>query len=156
MSFPNLFKLVTLRASAPETSASPQNGTAVGGFGAWRELEVFVDITAVSFTGGTSPTAQLDVWLQRTPDGGTTWDDVIALQSSALAAAATEKLLGFVNTRIGTPAAPAAVQAAGGSPPFAQRVGTISEEMRVAWDLTMTGSPTTQSVTFSVVARGRP
>lgn len=149
------FATATLRASSASTVTTRVNEAAVAGFGGLDELEVFVDITAVSFTGGAAPTAQLKVWLQRTPDGGTTWDDALALQSAALAAGATEKDLGYASARVGTPVAPAAVQDGGGAGAFAQRWGAWSDKLRVAHQITVTGGPTTQSVTFSIVARGR-
>lgn len=152
----NEYVTQTLRASAAETTTTLQTGTAVTGFGGWRECEIFVQITAVSFTGGVSPTAALTVWLQMTPDGGTTWEDVLATKSAALAAAGTEKDLGWVNLwSPGTPSVPAIIQTAGGTPPFAQRHRALSDSLRISWQLTVTGAPTAQSVTFSVQARGR-
>ena len=145
----------TLRASADETTTTIQTGSAVLGFGGQCHFAVFVDITDVQFTGGTVPTAQVEVWLQRTIDGGTTWDDVLALQSTALSASGAEQDAAFGTCSVigGTPAA---IQDAGGSPPFAQRSGYFSDQLRVKWQLIVTGAPSTQTVTFSVTAQARP
>ena len=148
----------TLRASAAGSSTTVVGETAVTAFGGCRDLLVVAAITALSFTGGSAPTAQLQAWLQRTPDDGTTWDDVLALQSAALAAAAALPvlLIGEVVRGLGSAVTPAATQAAGGTPPFAQRSGLLTDKLRVAWKLVLTGSPTAVSMTFAVTAQGRP
>jgi len=144
-------------ASVVATALTPVNESAVAGFGAFKHLLLFLDVTAVSITAGTTPTETLEVWIQHTPDDGTTWDDVLAFKTSAMSDAGTEQHIGEISMNNGTPAAPAAIQTGGGSPAFAQRGnGYISDDLRVAYDLTEAGAPSARSVTFTVTAVGRP
>lgn len=147
----------TLRAQASASSAALVKETAVAGFGAMRQLTVLVDVVSVSLTGGTSPTAKLQAWIQRTPDNGTTWDDLLAVETDAFAnAAAAKQFVGEYSARHGSVGAAAAVQDAGGTPPIAQRGAWLSDKLRTQWKLVLTGSPATVAVTFSVKVEGRP
>lgn len=146
---------IALQASTGEATESAQQGTGVAGFGAFHELLVQLNITARTFVGGTTPTSQIDLYLQRLMPDGTSWDDVLAFQSTAGLAAVTETLFGEFRSEAVTPGAPAAVQDQGGSPAFAPRVAMLTETLRVAWVVVTTGSPSSFVLTFEVSAVGR-
>lgn len=148
----------TLRASAATTGTALVNEDGVAGFGGMHELLVEVEVTAVSLTGGTAPTAKLQVWIQRKLPDDTVFDDLLAFETVPLGhgAAALQHVADW--RAAAAPVAPRPIQAAGGVPPFVA-AGAISlpDVLRVAAKLVMGGSvlPTAQSVTWSVKARAR-
>lgn len=146
----------TLRASAAFVDTSAVASTAVSGFGGVRVAMFELSVTAVSLTGGSGPTVVLKVWVQRKTPAGQ-WDDMLAFQTAALSSGASA-LYHVAEHVVGVAAGstPALIQDAGGAPPFASRSGWISDDLRVKAVLVTSGSPTAQSVTWSLTARGRP
>ncbi|MGI8828036.1 MAG: hypothetical protein ACR2JC_20885 [Chloroflexota bacterium] len=118
---------LTLQLAAPQTS----NGSgATVTVGQYRELVAFVQVTAVS---GTSP--QLNVFLDASPDGGSTWVQVAQLGPANIAATGA-----YLVTL--TPGG-----AAGGSV-----ISTgFGDTIRIRWTI----AGTTPSFTFSVLAVGK-
>lgn len=146
---------ITLRASADSTGTVAVAADAVAGFGALREFTFELSVTAVSITGG--GTITLTVWVQRkTPSGQ--WDDLLALKTAALAtAAAAVYHVGEHRAGVAAAPTPAAVQDAGGTPPFASRGGWTSDDLRVKSKVDVaSGTVSDVAVTWSLVARGRP
>lgn len=146
---------VTLRASDETGATAITYADAVSGFGGLSVIAFLLDVTSVTFVGGTVPTAALTVYVQRTPDGGAHWDDLLSLKTAALTAGQTVQHVGeYVQGLVAIPT-PAALQTGAGTPAFAQRGNWISDSLRVGWFLTLANSPTSAAVTFSVTARGR-
>lgn len=146
---------LTLRASAESTAITAVAAVEVSGFGGFSKILFELAVTAVSLTGGSAPTAQLRVWVQRkTPQGQ--WDDLLALQTATMlsAAAALYHVAEYPGPVAAGPT-PALVQDAGGAPPFAPRGGWISDALRAKAIIIVTGAPTAQSVTWALYARGR-
>lgn len=146
---------IALRASGDSAGVAAVAADEVAGFGAMRELVFELAVTAVSLTGA-GATLTLTAWVQRrTPSGQ--WDDLLALKTAALISGASPAYH-VADHRSMAPAAPtpAAVQDAGGSPPFASRGGWVSDALRVKSQVAVANAPTAQSVTWSLVARGRP
>ena len=150
---------ITLRALAQSGNTALSAETAVAGFGPFRELAVELLVTAVSFTGGVTPTAQLKAWIQRQLPSGA-WDDLLAFQTAALASVVAPGTAhaGHYRAELGPALAPVAAQDCGGSPPFSQRSGWLSESMRVKHQLVLGGgtAPTAALLTWSLVVLGRP
>lgn len=146
----------TLKASGATTNTTASAEDAVTGFGAMKEILFELRLTAVSITGGA--TCKLEAWLQRRCPDGENWDDLIAFQIASLTDGASEAIrIGEYNASLGSAAAPAARQDAGGSPPFAQRGTQISDALRVQHKITDTsGTSTARSFTWSLTAKGRP
>ena len=138
--------------------------TPVEGFAGFGSIAFSLAITSLSFTGGTSPTATLKAWVQReTADDQ--WDDLLAFASAALPLsgagspnAAPVYLQGDFLRSLGPALAPGAVQDCGGSPPFAQRSGWLSDRLRVKHQLVLGGgpAPSASALNWSLIARGRP
>lgn len=91
--------LTPLTATSP-AAASTVAGPALTGAGLWNNLLVLADLTGA--TGGT-----LDVYLQHSPDGGTTWYDLVHWPQKAAAAALTT--LAITLCRYNVPTAPIAI-----------------------------------------------
>lgn len=141
----------TLRASAAAITAGPTAEATVRRAEHSAQVAFELDVTAVSFVGGTAPTAQVKAWIQRLLPDGASWEDVLAFQTAGLSAGGTARHSGFTTDANLAAAAPAGQQDGGGVPPFAQRV-PLGEDMRLKWQIITTGAPTTFSVTFSATA----
>jgi hypothetical protein len=94
-------------SSTSPASASTAVGATVTGLGAFRSLDVFATLTGA--TGGV-----LDVYLQTSPDGGTTWVDYAHYVQIAAADGAANKRFLVTNggqqttvTTVGTGTTPA-------------------------------------------------
>jgi hypothetical protein len=147
-----------LRALAEFESTSLVASTAVAGFGGLQKVLFALTIASVSIVGGAGPpTARVEVYVQRTPDGGTTWDDLLALQTAALLHGAAQSVyLAEFNGLVTAGGTPAVVQDGGGSPPFAARGPNLTDSLRAKARLIVTGSPTNASVSWKLTALGRP
>lgn len=64
---------VTLLASTTVAAAGTVNGTAVTGLGAFRQAMLLLSVTAAA----TDANDTLDVYIDTSPDGGTTWVNCI-------------------------------------------------------------------------------
>lgn len=66
-------RAVTLRASSAVAAAGTVNETAVTNLGAYKQLQVLLDVTAAA----TDVNDTLDVYIDTSIDGGTTWNNII-------------------------------------------------------------------------------
>lgn len=69
---PSIARALTLRASAAQAAAGTVTGTGVDVPGLYRELVVVLDVTAA----GTDVGDTLDVYVDTSFDGGTTWINI--------------------------------------------------------------------------------
>lgn len=134
---------LTLLASAARTATAGTAGTAVTGLGSYRHGTLFLDVTAAATDVGDT----LDVYVQYSPDGGTTWDDY-AHFSQVLGNGGTKQYVIPFNIQ-GTPAAGHAPQTAGlAANSF--RAGTdIGDRLRAYWVIVDDGGGAS-SFTFSL------
>lgn len=108
----------------PSTTQTAGGSTGPFSVGQYRELLLFLVVTAASGTG-----QQLNVFLDTSPDGGTTWVQAIQLGATNIAAAVT---------------ALQSMAAAGSS-------GAFGDTIRIRWTI----AGTTPSFTFAVTAIGK-
>lgn len=146
----------TLRASAVGSAVAYVPEEAVDGFGALKSIVFLLDVTAIVLTGGVGPTMKLIAIIQRTPDGGVSWDDLLEFNTGNLTNGLTAQQTGEYIEKAVTPSAPASIQDASTTTSFAQRSNWLSEKLRVKWKLEVAGNPTGANVTFAVTAKGRP
>lgn len=135
----------------------------VEGFAGFANIAFSLAMTSLTFTGGTTPTAQLKAWVQReTADDQ--WDDLLAFQSGAMPLsgagspnAAPVYLQGDYLRSLGPALAPAGIQDCG-TPPFAQRSAWLSNRVRIKHQLVLAGAPAPSAAVliWSLLARGRP
>lgn len=146
----------TLKASDGETNTSAVAEDAATGFGAMKEIIFELALTSISVTGGA--TVKLEVWVQRLLADGETWDDLLCFQIAGLTdAAAAVRHVAEYNSALGSAPTPAAVQDAGGSPPFSQRGTQISDSLRAKHRIQDTsGTSTARELTWALIAKGRP
>jgi hypothetical protein len=150
---------IIMRASGETTALTVATTEEKTGFGGLKELVFELQVTAVDFTGGTTPSVILRVWIQRkTPSGA--WDDLLSFATAAMSefSDAPSAVRHVAEHRSAAPAlpTPAAVQDGAGNPPYASRGGWHSDELRTKSQLVSEGgSPTARAVTWSLVARGR-
>lgn len=153
----NPLTTITLKPSGATEATAVTPEAEVTGFGAFREVAFELRLSALSFVGGSSPTLLLEVWVQRKLPSGE-WDDLLALDTGAMAAAQAVPVVHvgeYSALAASAPGIPAAIQDGGGSPPFAQRGSWISDALRVKHKITTANSPTQFSATWSLIARGR-
>lgn len=155
LTFSDPYTSFTLKASDGETNTSNVAETEVTGFGAMREILFELDLTSVSVTGGA--TVRLRAWVQRKLPSGN-WDDLVSFAITGLTdgAAATRHIAEY-SANLGSAPTPAAIQDAGGTPPFAQRGTLTSDAMRIKHIIADTsGTSTARTLTWSLKAKGRP
>jgi len=63
----------TLKASSVVTAAGSVNVTAVDGLGNYKQAQFLLDVTAAATGAGDT----LDVYIDTSPDGGTTWVNIV-------------------------------------------------------------------------------
>jgi len=127
-----------LLASAQQSATGNGGAISVSGI---KEMVVYVAVTAKS---GTTPV--LDLWLQGSSDGGTTWFDLT--HESSLTDASSSATEGAVQTNK-RDIVPGLSDALGS---FSAKYSIFGDFVRVRWVLSGTGGPT---YTFSVKAVGK-
>ena len=136
---------LTLLSSAARTATAGTAGSAVTGLGSYKYGTLFLDVTAAA----TESNDTLDVYVQYSVDGGTTYDDYAHFTQVLGDGGAKQYVLPF--NIVGTPAAGHAVQTAGlAANSF--RAGTdFGDRLRVYWVI-VDPTGTNASFTFSVKA----
>lgn len=134
---------LTLLASAARTSTG--QGTAVTGLGAYKSATIFLDVTAAA----TDATDTLDVYVEYSPDAGTTWDNFVHF-TQVLGNGGPKQFVAHVNL---FGAAPDAMHAVG----EALAAGSVrqvdfGDRLRVRWEITDGGGGGNVSFTFAVKA----
>lgn len=86
---------LTLLATTTVTGNTTVAGTAVTGVDVFTLLTLLLTISAKTFDASTT----LDVYVQYSPDGGTTWDDLAHFAQVTNAAMGNGKYVAFVNSR---------------------------------------------------------
>jgi hypothetical protein len=111
-------------------------------------MNVLINITA----GGTA-TGTMQLWIEDSADGGTTWNDVISSNTFALGAAAVTQAF-FVQGGIASTATSGAAQAVETLAAGTTRQGVYSPLMRVREKITSpSGSPVGATYTITAVVR---
>lgn len=85
--------LVTLLSSTTITADATTTTTAVGGLSRYRRAVVMLTVSGKTMDASTT----LNVRVQYTPDGGTTWDDLVSFSQLTNAAVADGTYVAFVN-----------------------------------------------------------
>lgn len=122
-------------------------GEAVAALGRYGALFGVMNVTAVP-TGG-APT--LNVYVQATPDGGTTWQDVASFQFTGSAAKRVFALAALV-----TPGTSLLATSDGALASGTQVQGPYGDRLRVKYVFAAGGSTGTYSLTVSVTPSGGP
>lgn len=134
-------RLVTLAASAARTAGA--NGTPVTGLGWVRRLIVVLDITASATDAGDT----LDVFVDVSPDGGTTWLNAVHFTQQAGNGSARAEFAVLDPSNPGTSVVNVTADAAAG----AVRPALFGDAIRARWEIVDSGDAD-QSHTFSVKA----
>ena len=149
-------KPTTVLASAARTTSSNSGNlkNTTGDFHISGALAFYLDVTA--HVGDASGTTGFDVYLDHSPDGGTTW-----LNFAKFAAVTTSTATRVINMRpTGIGAVEAASEAAVFSSTSSVAVATnvpLTEDRRVRWELgNNTGATTAYSATFAVFCIEQP
>lgn len=120
----------------------------VTGMTACKALDVLLNITA----GGTA-TGTLQIFVQDSPDGGTTWDDVFASNTFALGAAVTNQRF-FISGFIATTATQGSVAAVETLAAGTTRQGPFADRFRVREKVSApSGSPVGATYTITAVCK---
>lgn len=142
--------VLTLQASVTSgVTNTTATKTTTTGMDIYSELDVLINIT-----GGGAITGTLQLFLEDSADGGTTWDDLIASNTFVFGAAVTTqrfKVSGRVPTSDGVQGVAAAIEtlAAGNV-----RQGPWGERIRVREKVSgVSGSPTGATYTITAVAK---
>lgn len=131
---------LTLAASAARTANG--NGTAVTGLGGYRRFMALLSVTASATDAGDT----LDVYVDVSPDGGTTWINAIHFAQQAGNGAAKKEIAALEPTTPGTDVVAVTSDAAAGK----VRPGVSGDQMRARWVVVDSGDHNTSHV-FSVV-----
>jgi uncharacterized protein (DUF58 family) len=132
-------RLLTLAASAARTANG--NGTPATGIGFWRRLVALLDITQSLTDAGDT----LDVYVDVSPDGGTTWLNAIHFTQQAGNGAAKKEFAVLDPSNPGTACINVTADAASG----AVRPALFGDALRARWVIVDSGDAD-QSHTFSV------
>lgn len=134
-------RLVTLAASAARTANG--NATPVTDLGHMRRLIVLLDITASATDAGDT----LDVYVDVSPDGGTTWLNAVHFTQQAGNGSARKEFAVLDPANPGTSVVDVTADAAAG----AVRPALFGDAIRARWAIVDSGDAD-QSHTFSVQA----
>lgn len=141
--------LATLQAAVARTLNSTINSTAVTGFGGYRQVVFLLTVSAKNLAGG----GTLNVYIQASPDDGTTWDDVVSFTQITNGAVADGTYVAAISSN---PAAGFADRATRQNTLAANnKVDYITDQLRVSTvGATMNGSTDTVTVKVEAVAIG--
>jgi hypothetical protein len=132
-----------LQASGAQTASG--TGSVVTGLGGYRMMTVMLDVTVAGSVAGDL----LNVYVQYSPDAGTTWDDLISF-TQVLGNGGAKQFLAHVNADLGTPPAMAAPKDATLAAGTANSAVDFGDRLRVKWVIVNGGG--THSFTFAVKA----
>lgn len=135
-----------LLASAARTATAGTAGTAVTGLGSYKTATIFLDVTAAA----TEVDDTLNVRIQYSPDGGTTWDDLASFTQVLGNGGAKQFVYHHVNDMAPTNAMHA-VNAATLAAGSVQNGVNFGDRLRVHWVIVDPGAGAV-SFTFSVKA----
>lgn len=148
---------MTLRQGSAGNSTSPVAEEPASGAAGLNTIYFVLNVGTISTTGGSAPSVTVIAFIQRTPDDGETWDDLLCITSAALQAGQNGIYVGEYSRGLGVaPPTPGPLQDASGSAAFAQRGNWVSNKLRVKWKTTVGGSPSSANATFTVMGYGRP
>jgi hypothetical protein len=135
-----------LVASAARTTSSTA-AVAAGDIATLRSAVFLLNVTAA----GTDAGDTLDVYVQQSPDGGTTWDDFVHF-TQVLGNGGAKK---YIATWNGTAAAESEMKAPADAALAAGVLqGPMTTTWRVKWVIVDAGSNANQTFTFSVSVEG--
>lgn len=118
------------------------------GLDAYTDLDILINITA----GGTA-TGTLQIWLEDSADGGTTWDDLVSSNTFALGAAAITQHF-FVAGKIATSGTQGAAAQQETLAAGTVRAGPFGNQIRVREKLSgPSGSPVGATYTITAVVK---
>lgn len=135
-------RLIELAASAARTVDG--NGSVIIDLGHMRRLVVLLDITA----SATDAADTLDVFIDVSPDGGTTWLNAIHFTQQAGNGSARKEFAVLDPSNPGVASIDVTADAAAG----AVRPALFGDAVRARWEIVDGGTPGDQSHTFSVKA----
>lgn len=141
--------VVTLQASQVAATANgTTTRTTTTGLAAYRDLDTLINITA-----GGAATGMLQLFLQDSPDGGTTWDDVVASNVFAFGSAPTTQRF-IVSGRIASTVIQGSAAATEMLTAGTVRNGPWGDRIRVREVVSgISGSPTGPTYTITAVAK---
>lgn len=129
-------------------TATTTTRATVTGLDAYSDLDVLINITASGTATGT-----LQIWLEDSPDGGTTWDDLVSSNTFALGAAAVTQHF-FVAGKIATSATQGGAAAIETLAAGTVRAGPFGNQIRVREKITSpSGSPVGATYTITAVVK---
>lgn len=134
---------ITLLASGARTSGTDALATAVEGIGDLKEAQILLDVTAA----GSAADDTLDVYVDTTLDGGTTWINVVHF-TQVLGNGGAKKFGATLAPQSAVATAPVALTADAAA--GAVRPGFLGNQLRARY--TIVAGAGTHAFTFSVTA----
>jgi hypothetical protein len=141
-----------LAAAARTTSSNSGNlRDTVGNIPASEAIAFLINVTTLTIAGP-SPAAALDVWIDTSPDGGTTW--FLAYKFAQITSSTAARRLNVRTTGIGIAEAGTEASVATSVTAATSNNTVLSPDIRVRWEIT--GGTNSASSNFGVWAIAMP